>query len=163
MYQSDRSENPDLIEDVEQFHDKFKLEKRLLNTPVDPDLMKVRIRFLAEELKEVNKAAAEGDLEEVLDGLVDLVYVAVGTAFLFNLDFPNAWKNVQEANMAKVQASADNPGKRGYARDIVKPPGWKKPDHAQLFTPTDWQHPPLMTLPDPGHEGLVDLPTYFKA
>ena len=158
MYNSDRAENPDLVDDIEQFHTKFDLKGRLINSPIDPELLKFRVRFLAEELKEINNASAEGDLEEVLDGLVDLVYVAIGTAYMLNLNFAEAWKTVHKANMSKVKVSNENPGKRGHSTDIVKPPGWVKPDHAHLFTPIDWSHPPLTDKTE-----IVDLSSYFKA
>lgn len=150
-------ENPDLIHDVEKFHTKFNLMPRDLGAPIDKELTQFRIKFLAEELKEANEAAARADLPGLLDALVDLVYVAIGTAYTLNLNFGDAWKNVQAANMAKIKASADNPSKRGYSGDIVKPAGWRAPDHDSLFIGPDLGHDPLTT-----DKGLVDLPDYFK-
>lgn len=158
MYTANPAENPDLIQDVHNFHTKFDLTPRTINAPLDKTLMEFRIKFLAEELKEINAAAARGDLPEFLDGLVDLVYVAIGTAYTMNLNFGKAWEAVQRANMAKVKASAENPSKRGHASDIVKPAGWTAPRHDTLFTAYDLTQEPLSD-----DDGLVDLPAYITA
>lgn len=150
--------NADLVADIAKFHAKFNIPQRAEGQPIDPDLMRFRLKFLAEELKEANIAAAKSDLPDFLDALVDLVYVAIGTAHVFNLDFQHAWRNVQDANMKKVNASDENPGKRGHSSDIVKPVDWKAPDHTDLFTIEDRQLDPLTTDPD---EGLVDLRAFM--
>ena len=157
MYNSHMNYNVNPVYDIKMFHEKFNRPSRELGAPLDPELLKFRIRFLAEELKEINKAAAEADLVEVLDGLVDLVYVAVGTAHQLNLDFNGAWERVQAANMAKVPVSSENPGKRGHATDIVKPPGWTPPCHKDLFNEADLNQKPLSTE----EYGLVNLALYF--
>lgn len=158
MYQSNPAENPDLIQDVQNFHTKFDLKARQPGTPIDIDRLRFRIRFLAEELKEINHAAAKGDLPELLDGLVDLVYVAIGTARDLNLNFAEGWDRVQEANMAKVPASAENPSPRGHVTDIVKPAGWTPPNHKDLFSELDLLHARLTTQNE-----LVDLTAYMAA
>lgn len=150
--------NADLVADIAKFHAKFNIPQRAEGQPIDPDLMRFRIKFLAEELKEANIAAAESNLPDFLDALVDLVYVAIGTAHVFNLDFQHAWRNVQEANMKKVNRSEENPGKRGHSSDIVKPAGWVAPTHEELFTHEDLRLDPLTIDPE---EGLVDLPTFM--
>lgn len=158
MYQSNPAENPDLIQDIKNFHEKFDLAPRAVNAPLDKDLMKFRIRFLAEELKEINKAAAEGNLPDLLDGIVDLVYVAIGTAYTQNMNFAEAWQRVQAANMAKEKVSSENPGKRGHSSDIVKPKGWTAPCHKDLFSEYDLTQARLSEDPE-----LVDLPAYMAA
>lgn len=154
------STNPDLIDDIAKFHEKFSIPQRAESTPIDPDLMRFRLKFLAEELKEANIAAAESNLPDFLDALVDLVYVAIGTAHVFNLDFATAWASVQEANMKKVNRSEENPGKRGHSSDIVKPAGWVAPNHEALFTKDDLSWAPLKDEPE---KGMVDLPSFMAA
>lgn len=100
-----------------------------------------RARFLQEELDEFIKGcgcvAGPGDnrfeedetlqdLAAQADALVDLVYVAKGTANLLGLPWPELWADVHRANMAKV------PGKKVRAgvecmRDALKPEGWDPP------------------------------------
>jgi predicted HAD superfamily Cof-like phosphohydrolase len=131
------SQNADLVDDIANFHEKFNIPQRTEGQKPEADLMNFRLKFLAEELREAQAAAATTDLPELLDALVDLVYVAIGTAYVLNMDFNGAWKKVQAANMAKILSSAENPSKRGYANDIVKPAGWVAPDHKDLFIEED--------------------------
>lgn len=158
MYTRHReSYDQNLIEDVAKFHEKFKVPQRKQGDPLDAALLRFRLRFLAEELYESNQAAARSDLPELLDGLVDLVVVAIGTAYVLNLDFAGAWERVRAANLAKVLATSAADSKRGYAGDIVKPEGWKAPNHNNLFHPDDLRLAPLTT-----EKGLVNLSAYFN-
>jgi predicted HAD superfamily Cof-like phosphohydrolase len=76
-------------------------------------------------------AVNDQDLEGVLDGLVDLVYVALGTALNFGLDFDEAWDRVQQANMEKVAVRATSSEGR-HKTDVVKPRGWEPPSFKDL-------------------------------
>ena len=98
----------DLFNMVAAFHQKFELEP----TP-QPDFPKyeiVRLKsvHLQEELNEIIKAGQENDLEEYFDGLIDLVYVALGAAYLAGLPFNEGFQRVHEANMTKIRAKSEN-------------------------------------------------------
>ena len=88
-----------------------------------------RVVLLQEELDEFKAACVSQDLEELADALVDLVYVAKGTAALMNLPWHRHWAEVHRANMDK------RPGvtKRGHEVDGAKPEGWEPPDHATIL------------------------------
>jgi hypothetical protein len=89
-----------------------------------------RFRFLQEELAEGNKALIDQHPEEIVDSLIDLVVVAVGTLDLFNVDFRKAWNEVLEANLnKKVGVKPNRPNPLGLP-DLIKPEGWKGPDHS---------------------------------
>jgi hypothetical protein len=93
------------------------------------EFLKFRFRFLQEELDEGQHAIEEGNAEEVVDSLVDLVVVAVGTLDLFGVDFNRAWYEVWRANMNKqVGIKAGRPNPFGLP-DLVKPEGWTAPSH----------------------------------
>lgn len=79
-------------------------------------------------------ARTEGgrDLEVQFDSLIDLTYVALGTAFHHGVDFDEGWRRVHEANMKKVLAKSADDSKRGYKFDVVKPKGWTPPDLSDL-------------------------------
>ena len=131
-----------LFRDIARFHDKF----QLLPTE-DPghelpeDLLKFRMKFLYEELTEYCEAVGFGiqddmvlklvdpkfDAEKAFDALIDLVYVALGTAYLHRFPFNDGWARVQEANMKKVRAESadDERSVRKHAADVVKPEGWE--------------------------------------
>lgn len=82
-----------------------------------------RFKFMKEELEEFYEAAQSQNLAEMADALIDLVYVAKGTAHLMNLPWDDLWDDVHRANMAKVRGV----GKRGNLVDCVKPEGWVGP------------------------------------
>ena len=133
----------DVSSDVAHFAKKFGLTYDGRPRVLTGELGEFRLRFLEEELDEYKVAhykatydlqfrpeGVAGHLEDMLDALVDLVYVAVGTAQLAGLPFDEAWRRVHEANMRKVRATT--PSERGGMYDVVKPPGWEPPRHLDL-------------------------------
>lgn len=115
--------------DIRQFHLKYDLAYEGQPRQLDEDLASFRISFMDEELSEYVEAYNEGDLEKQLDALVDLVYVALGTAYLQGFNFAEAWRRVHEANMKKRRATElDIKAKRARSEhDVVKPEGWEPP------------------------------------
>lgn len=121
--------------DVGDFHTKFALptsEDRFPGLLTDETFM-FRYQFLQEELQELLKAHREGNLEDFADALVDLVYVALGTAHMAGVPWEELWAEVQRANMGKVRATESSQSKRGSSLDVVKPMGWRPPDVAQVL------------------------------
>lgn len=114
---------------VRQFHDKFKIgydgPPRLLPPELD-----WRRKFLDEELKEYDEAIAAGDLAKAFDALIDLVYVAIGTAVLHGFPWEAGFSEVHKANMAKRLAA---PGEGRGTNDIVKPEGWQPPNIEEVL------------------------------
>lgn len=95
----------------------------------DEELMGFRIKFLREELQEFEDGYAEQDIAQMADALIDLVYVAMGTAHFLGLPWQELWNEVQAANMAKIRAAKDgSDSKRGSSFDVVKPEGWTPPN-----------------------------------
>lgn len=82
-----------------------------------------RYDFMLEELHEFLTAIESQNMAELADALVDLVYVAKGTANLMGLPWAQLWDDVHRANMAKERGV----GKRGNLVDCVKPDGWQPP------------------------------------
>ena len=123
----------DLIDDIDKFHKKFGFEKNTkVGIPNNSELINFRTSFLMEELSEYTNAIVKKDSAEVLDALVDIVYIALGTAWLFNLPFDKAWKEIQAANMKKVRAK-DTTGKRGTKFDVIKPKDFKEPNIRRII------------------------------
>lgn len=140
------------LRDIRDFHRKF---EQLYDGPprlLEGELAQFRIKFLLEEVKELAeifgievRVALSSTIEPMpatvetmanaLDALVDLDYVLKGTAHLMGLDatFMPAWRNVHRANMAKELARDAGKSLRGYALDVIKPPGWSAPDHRPLL------------------------------
>lgn len=106
-------------------HDKVKaMDKEMLT-----EFLKFRYRFLTEEVTEGEKAIEEKDIEGIVDSLIDLIVVAIGTLDLIDVDICRAWKEVMYANLAKeVGIKASRPNPLGLP-DLVKNSDWIPPDH----------------------------------
>ena len=141
------------------FHRKFGLEYNGKPRALPKDLADFRIGFIREEFNEYQRAQTvaydettvhrnyrSSDLyneylELALDGLVDLVYVALGTAYLHGFDFNEAWRRVHEANMKKIRAERAEDSIRGSVFDVIKPEGWEPPSHDDLVSDNDLMEP----------------------
>lgn len=126
------------FESVGKFHEKFGLPtsgKKSCPMIVDSETFLFRYQFLQEELNELLRAYRSRDLAEVADAIVDLVYVALGTAHMFQIPFDEVFAEVQRANMQKERAagSNDHRSKRASNLDVVKPAGWQPPDVQKII------------------------------
>lgn len=93
------------------------------------ELMKLRMRMFTEEYAETMNAYLQGDAEEMVDGLIDIIVIAIGTLDVAGVDAGRAWDAVHSANMAKqpgVKPGRPNP--LGLP-DLIKPNGWTGPRH----------------------------------
>lgn len=109
--------------DIDDFHKKFKFEQGKGINSLGYNFGNWRVDFLMEEIAELTDALDRQDDVEILDALVDICYVSMGTAWLLGLPFEEAWKEVQRSNMEKVREASDR-----SEFDVVKPEGWKAPD-----------------------------------
>ena len=128
--------------DVGVFHQKFGLDNVIFN-PIGPrevpaDLMEFRLKFLKEELKEFEEGLAENDEAKMADALIDLVYVALGTAHIKGYPWTQLWAEVQGANMAKERAVRSDQSARGSTWDVIKPAGWRPPDIKGILKKFGW-------------------------
>ena len=91
--------------------------------------LEFRIDFLREELDETETALINMDAEEIVDGLIDLCVVAIGTLDAFNVDPHVAWNEVLKANMNKHPGvKPERPNPLGLP-DLIKPDNWEAPSH----------------------------------
>jgi predicted HAD superfamily Cof-like phosphohydrolase len=96
--------------------------------------LQFRINFLQEELDEMRAAVAAKDnglssADDVVDALIDLCVVAIGTLNAFDVDTYTAWDRVHFANMKKeIGIKESRPNPLGLP-DLVKPEGWQAPTH----------------------------------
>ena len=120
------------VEDIAFMHKKYGVGK-WISTASPYDLKKFidfRLDFIEEEFEETQKAHFEEDAEEIVDGLIDLCVVAIGTLDALGVDPYKAWDNVLAANMAKeVGIKPERPNPLGLP-DLIKPADWKAPSHA---------------------------------
>lgn len=116
-----------IFDDTMAFQQKYGLWRKDQFGILPEEEMKVKIGHLYEELAEIDKAHKEGNIYEISDGLIDLIYVASGLLNLMNMSAQALWNDVQARNMQKIRATKDNVGKRGSTFDVIKPEGWLPP------------------------------------
>lgn len=121
-----------MIQYVKEFHEKYGLPTG--NEDVLSEnfpLQDFRIKFLQEELKEFQEALDKGDRVGAFDALLDLVYVAHGTALCLGVS-PEKWHSgmtvVHKCNMTKIRVQNANESKRGSTFDVRKPEGFIGPE-----------------------------------
>lgn len=118
---------PSMYDDIEEFHEQIiQLEKPTKVGIISDEFILERTRFLNEEVEEFTTTGMSGDMVGVADALADIVYVALGTAWLMGIPFQAIWDVVHSANMKKVRGIT----KRGNKHDAVKPEGWVGPEQA---------------------------------
>ena len=104
----------------------------------DPRLVDLRIALITEEFDEtidaliqlkrhdLTPAARLSYMAEVLDGIIDSMYVLIGTALALGMSTTEAWEEVQRANMEKATGPVRDDGKR------LKPEGWNPPNIVRI-------------------------------
>jgi hypothetical protein len=122
----------DWASDIEDMHSHYGFHDRVKDMTRDQlrAMLEFRYRFLQEELKEMGDSIDTNDPEGVVDALIDLCVVAIGTLDLYEVNAHKAWDKVHSANMAKrIGIKASRPNPLGLP-DLVKPEGWVGPDHS---------------------------------
>ena len=145
----------DVVADVMDFTISYNCPIALKHQPGSMEyakLLELRQKLLDEEYKETNSASATmisallqnpnyqpttEEMVELLDGLVDVVYVAVGTAIALGWDFTDAWRRVHTSNMSKLGEDgkpiiADGSDPEFPAGKILKGPNYHKPNLLDL-------------------------------
>ena len=120
----------DWVKDIHLMQGKYLTRQWVKDNPEKwKAFLDFRIDFIREELEETEAALVNMDAEEIVDGLIDLCVVAIGTLDAFGVNPYKAWDEVLEANMAKeVGKKPSRPNPLGVP-DLVKPDNWKAPSH----------------------------------
>jgi predicted HAD superfamily Cof-like phosphohydrolase len=128
----------DLVSDIEDFHVKFGVPAHDKPKGLTGEMARFRLARLREELDEYEKALNEEDAEGQCDALVDLTYIAIGTAYISGFRFSEAHGRVHDANMKKVRAKRTEDSRHGTTYDIIKPEGWT-PCNLRDLCETEWE------------------------
>jgi hypothetical protein len=130
----------DWPQDINDMHTKYGVRNAVKEFDSEKlrAFLRFRLDFLHEELGETENAAAANqpiDSEEVVDGLIDLCVVAIGTLDALGVDPYKAWDEVHRANMSKeVGVKESRPNPLGLP-DLIKPTmethgrDWVAPSH----------------------------------
>lgn len=121
----------DWVNDMYRMHIKYKVHDWVKDNPEKLEqFLKFRLDFLNEELEETWIAYRNRDAEELVDGLIDLCVIAIGTLDAFDIDAYTAWDQVFNANMEKsIGMKESRPNDLGLP-DLIKGPHWESPDHS---------------------------------
>lgn len=140
-----------LVEDVTAFH--YVTETPVLTEPQLPsdERLMLRAELIREESRETIDALHSGHspavrdaLVEIADGIIDAIYVLVGTGLELGLPMQALWDEVQRSNMAKaVEQTTDGSFKVKKRADgkVLKPEGWEPPDIRGVLIAHGWQPP----------------------
>lgn len=138
----------DWVDDIHLMHTKFGVRKVVsgLDREKLMKFLEFRLNFLQEELNEAKAAydtlmalqTYEGEAraesvvqaaDDIVDSMIDLCVVAIGTLDAVSVDSYEAWNRVLKANLAKEPGiKPERPNPLGLP-DLIKPAGWTAPTH----------------------------------
>jgi predicted HAD superfamily Cof-like phosphohydrolase len=113
---------PDWVRDVYEFRQACGLPIGSEPQMVSTDLVDLHFKLLREEIEELEVAIRQGNLAEIADAYVDLIYYAIGGTIAHGMDIRPVWQVVHRANMLKTTGPKRADGKQ------LKPPGWEPPN-----------------------------------
>ena len=121
----------DWVKDIHLMQGKYLTRQWVKDNPEKwKAFLDFRIDFIREELEETEAALVNMDAEEIVDGLIDLCVVAIGTLDAFGVDPYKAWDEILRANLSKeVGVKPERPNPMGLP-DLIKPEDWEGPDHS---------------------------------
>ena len=123
---------------VEEFLRQVKIKQAAEPTLLDNEVMVNRYNHMFEELSEFAQSNNMSDLHGCVDALVDLVYVALGTASMMGLNedhWQDCFDRVHEANMTKKHGPVE-----GHKFGVVKPDNFKAPNFKGIL-PEENEYP----------------------
>ena len=121
----------DWVNDINRMQTKYGVREWISHaTPFQlKKYLEFRLAFIKEEYDETREALIMEDAEEIVDGLIDICVVAIGTLDAMGVNAHTAWDEVLEANMAKeIGVKESRPNPLGIP-DLIKPEGWITPSH----------------------------------
>jgi predicted HAD superfamily Cof-like phosphohydrolase len=117
--------------DLAEMHEKYGFagQTKFWSQEQKEKFLAFRHAFIQEELDELQTAISQNNKEEIVDALIDIAVVALGTLDMFNVDINQAWSEVHVANMSKEPGIKDGrPNPLGLP-DLIKPEYWQSPSH----------------------------------
>ena len=91
-----------------------------------PELAKLRLELIREEVEELNVGIEGMDIVEIADALTDILYVVYGAGHAFGIDLDTCYSEVHRSNMSKLGED----GKPIYRADgkVMKGPNYFHPN-----------------------------------
>jgi predicted HAD superfamily Cof-like phosphohydrolase len=109
-----------------QFMRAFGQEVLTEPTLPEPELAKLRLELIREEVEELNVGIEGMDIVEIADALTDILYVVYGAGHAFGIDLDKCYTEVHRSNMSKLGED----GKPIYREDgkVMKGPDYFHPN-----------------------------------
>jgi predicted HAD superfamily Cof-like phosphohydrolase len=115
------------IEQLEEFHKAYGVAMNESLAVPPTAAQAIRGKLQVEEAEEIGAAIERGDLVEIADGVIDTLYIAIGTAVTYGFQhkLPELFDAVHKSNMSKLGPD----GKPIYREDgkVMKGPNFKPP------------------------------------
>lgn len=127
-----------MYNDINDFLNKVQIETQATPQLLANEVMINRYNHMFEELSEFSQSNNMSDLHGCVDALVDLVYVALGTARMMGLSeqqWNECFKRVHDANMTKTYGKVE-----GHKFGVKKPDNFQPPNFDGIL-PTDNEYP----------------------
>jgi len=108
----------------------------------NPELVKLRIALIQEELDELKEACENKDMVEVADALSDILYVTYGAGHAFGINLDKTFDEVQRSNMTKTCTSVEDAMEsvQKYKLDTrYESPSYRKSDCGKFYVVYDKQ------------------------
>jgi hypothetical protein len=120
-----------MLKDIKDLNTKFGINKFVNNSTKKQklDYLWFRADFIHEELDELYTAINDLNTSDIVDALIDITVITLGTLDAFDVDTQKAWDKVQNANMSKELGVNKNRINQNNLPDLVKPKGWQAPCH----------------------------------
>ena len=67
----------------------------------EPDVVKLRLNLIEEEIGELDEAIKNDDIIEIIDALSDILYVAYGLGSVFGIDLDETFRGLYKSNFFK--------------------------------------------------------------
>lgn len=94
------------FEKIAEFQESFEMRYFNILTPEkigdNPDLMKLRISLIDEEVEELKEAIKTNDIIEMRDAIGDILYVVYGAGQTFGFDCDSDFATIHDSNMSKL-------------------------------------------------------------
>lgn len=107
------SDNPNEIREDETNFEKVVKFNKLFGVPIHktpelqicntkPNLVKLRLALILEEVQELQDAHRENDFPEIIDAMADILYVVYGMGASYGVNLDKAFERVHRSNMSKL-------------------------------------------------------------
>lgn len=116
------------MKQLHEYQNEFNVKFGFTYDQMDFNKLVFRHDLAREETLELLKAIHRNNEVDIVDALIDQIYIAYGTLNMLGIDIDRAFLAVHDANMKKERGVNTKRGSVDY--DVIKPEGWEAPDHS---------------------------------